>query len=72
MIHKSRLTNIIIFGAVFWNPVVNLVILKEMKRLEGVEYKIPQILIHVYHENPAIKAVDGSPPVHHLGMCLNM
>lgn len=48
--------------------VIYVLVVEEVKLPIGVEEEITKILVHVGSQDPSIKAIYDTPPIHHLEM----
>lgn len=62
-----ELTNVCFFEPRGRDLVIDVLVAEEVEGLEDVEEEVSQVVIHVDREDPAVKAVDGTTSVHHLG-----
>lgn len=63
---NKPLTNVCSFGPIWRDLISHILIAEEVEALKGVEEEVSKVLIHVHSQDPAVKAVDGSPTIHHL------
>lgn len=64
--YKNLRTNVNFLGPRWRYLVINILVAIKIKAAEGVEDEISKVFIHVDSQDPAVKAVYGSPTIHHL------
>lgn len=59
-------TNVYLLLPIWRDLVGHIFVAKEMEALKRIEEEISKVLIHVYSQDPAVKAIYGSPTIHNL------
>ncbi len=49
-----------------WYEVVDRLVMEEVKGLEGIEYEVTHVLVHISPEDSTIEIINSPTTIHHL------